>query len=76
MTGESLHESIGHIETQNAKLKDRVKELEDAFIPMPLLVDPLAIAIPGTLAPNVKASSTLLTSYKGYVENNIKKKLN
>ena len=74
MTGEALHDSIEHIETHNAKLKDRVKELEDAFFPMPLLVDPLAIAMPSTPAPNVKASSTL-TSYKGYVEKNIKKRM-
>jgi predicted PP-loop superfamily ATPase len=40
---------------------------------MPFLVDPLAIAMPGTPAPNVKASSTLLASCKGYVEKNIKK---
>jgi hypothetical protein len=68
-TREALHDSIGGIETENARLKDRIKELEDAFIPMPLLVNPLAIAMPGTPAPNVKASSTLLASgYRG-VEN-------
>jgi hypothetical protein len=42
---------------------------------MPLLVDPLAIAMPGTPAANVKASSTLLASSKGYVKNNIKKRM-
>jgi hypothetical protein len=42
---------------------------------MPLLVDHLAIAMPGTPAPNVKASSTMLASCKGYVENNIKKQM-
>ena len=47
--------------------------MENAFILIPLLVDHLAIAMPGTPAPNVKASSTLLASCKGYVENNIKK---
>jgi hypothetical protein len=74
-TEEALHDSIGGIETENARLKDQIKELEDAFIPMPLLVDPLAIAMPGTPAPNVKASSTLLTYCKAYVENNIKKRV-
>jgi hypothetical protein len=64
-TGEALCDSIGRIKTQNAKLKDRVKELENAFIPMPLLVDPLEIAMLGTPAPNVKESSTLLASCKG-----------
>jgi hypothetical protein len=42
---------------------------------MPFLVDPLAIAMPGMHAPNVKASSTLIASYKAYVENNIKKRV-
>jgi hypothetical protein len=74
-TEEALHDSIGGIETENARLKDRIKELEDAFIPMPLLVDPLAIAMPSTPGPNVKSSSTLLVSCRGYVENNIKKRV-
>jgi hypothetical protein len=74
-TEEALHDSIGGIETENARMKDRVKELEDAFILKPLLVDPLAIAMVGTPAPNVKASSTLLASCEGYVEKNIKKKM-
>ena len=56
-------------------MKDRVKELEDSFIPMPLFLDPLAIVMPSTLGVNVKESSTILTSYKGYVENNIKKRM-
>jgi hypothetical protein len=42
---------------------------------MPLLVDPLAIAMPGTPAPNVKAPSTLFASCKGYMENNITKRM-
>jgi hypothetical protein len=42
---------------------------------MPLFVDPLAITMPGTHAPNVKSSSTLLASCKRYVENNIKKRM-
>jgi hypothetical protein len=70
---ESLHYSIGGIETENGRLKESVKELEDSFIPMPLFLDPLAIVMPSTLGVNVKESSTILTSYKGYVENNIKK---
>jgi hypothetical protein len=72
---EELHDSIGGIKTENARLKDRIKELEDAFIPMSLLVDPLVVAMPGTPTPNVKASSTLLTSCKVYVEKNIKKRV-
>jgi hypothetical protein len=75
VSGESIHDSIGDIEAENARLKDRVKKLEEALIPMPLLVNPLAIAMPATPAANVKASSTLLASCRGYVENNIKKRM-
>lgn len=75
MREEALHDSIGGNETNNSKLKNWVKELEDAFIPMSLFVDPLAIAMPATLGDNVKTSSTLLASRKGYVENNIKKRM-
>jgi hypothetical protein len=74
-TGEALHDSIGGIENENARLKDRIKELEDTFIPIPLLVYPLPIAMPNINAPNVKASSTLITSCKAYVENNTKKRV-
>jgi hypothetical protein len=74
-SGDALHDSIGGIEAENARLKDRVKELEEALIPMPLLVNPLAIAMPATPATNLKGSSSLLASCRGYVENNIKKRM-
>jgi hypothetical protein len=73
VSGDALHDSIGGIEAENARLKDRIKELEEALIPMPLLVNPLAIAMPATPAANLKGSSSLLASCRGYVENNIKK---
>jgi hypothetical protein len=72
---EALHDSIGGTETEISRLKEQVKELEEAFIPMPLFVNYLAIVMPATLAVNVKASSTLLPSCRGYVENNIKKRM-
>jgi hypothetical protein len=49
--------------------------LEEALIPMPLLANPLAIAMPATPAAKLKGSSSLLTSCRGYVENNIKKRM-
>jgi len=70
---DAFHDSIGGIEAKNAKLKDRVKELEEDLIPMPLLVNPLEIVMHATPVANLKGSSSLLTSCKGYVENNIKK---
>jgi hypothetical protein len=49
--------------------------LEEALIPMPLLASPLAIAMPATPAAKLKGSSSLLASCRGYVENNIKKRM-
>ena len=70
---DALHDSIVDIEAENARLKDSVKELEEALIPMTLLANPLAIAMPATPVANLKVSSNLLASCKGYVDNNIKK---
>jgi hypothetical protein len=47
-TEDALHDSIGGIEAGNAKLKDRLKELEEASVHMPLLASPLAIAMSTT----------------------------
>jgi hypothetical protein len=73
--GYSLDDSIGGIEVENARLKDRVKELEEALIPMSFLASPLAITMLTTPATKLKGSSSLLTSCRGYVENNIKKRM-
>ena len=74
-SGDALHDSIGGIEAENAKPKDRLKELEEALIPMSLHVNALEIAMPSTPSVNLKSSSSLLASYRGYVENNIKKRM-
>jgi hypothetical protein len=73
-SGDALHDSIGGIEVENASLKDQVKELEEALIPMPLLVNPLEIAMHATPATKLKSSSSLLASCRGYVDNNINKR--
>jgi hypothetical protein len=72
-TADSFDYSIGGIEAENARMKDWVKEFEEALIPMPLLASPLAIAMLSTPTTKLKGSSRLLTSCRGYVENNIKK---
>jgi hypothetical protein len=72
-TEDSLDDSIGGIEAENARLKDQIKELEEALIPIPLLGSPLAITVPATPIANLKGSSILLTSCRVYVEKNIKK---
>jgi hypothetical protein len=74
-TVDALDDSIGGIEAENSRLKDRVKELEEALIPMLLLANTLAIAMPATPVAKLKGSSSLLTSCRGYVENNIKKRM-
>jgi hypothetical protein len=40
--GETLKISIGDIENENAILKDRVRELENALVPPPLFSSPIA----------------------------------
>jgi hypothetical protein len=74
-TRDALDDSIGVIEAENARLKDQIKELEEALIPMPLLASPLAIAMPATPATKLKGSSSFLASCRGYVEKNIKKRM-
>jgi hypothetical protein len=53
-TRDTLDYSIGGIEAENARLKDQVKELEEALIPMPFLSSPLAIALPATPTTRLK----------------------
>jgi hypothetical protein len=47
-TEDSLHDSVGVIEAENARLKNRIKELNESLFPMPLLSSSLEIAMPGT----------------------------
>jgi hypothetical protein len=72
-TGDSLDDSIGGLEAENTKLNERVKELEEALMHLPVLASPLAIIGPTTPTTKLKGSSSLLTSARGYVEKNIKK---
>jgi hypothetical protein len=74
-TGDSLDDSIGGLEAENTKLKERIKELEDALMPLPLLASPLSIVKPTTLIVKLKGSSSLLTSARSYVEKNINKRM-
>jgi hypothetical protein len=53
-TEDDLDDSIGGSEAENAKLKDRIKELEEALIPIPLLANPLAITMSATPAAKLK----------------------
>jgi hypothetical protein len=60
---------------ENARLKEQLKELEEALIPIPLLASPLAITVHATPTSKLKGSSILLTLCRGYVEKNIKKRM-
>jgi hypothetical protein len=74
-TKDALDDSIGGLEAENTKLKERIKELEDALMPLPLLSSPLSIVRPTTPVVKLKGSSSLLTSSRSYVEINIKKRM-
>ena len=71
--GDALDDSIGSIEAENINLKERIKELEETLMPLPLLSIPLKIVRPAMPPTKIKGSSGLLTSAMSYVENNIKK---
>jgi hypothetical protein len=72
---DALDDSIGGLEAENTKFKERIKELEDALMNLPLLSSPLSIVRPTTPIVKLKGSSSLLTSERIYVETNIKKKM-
>jgi hypothetical protein len=73
-TEDALGDSIDGLEAENTKLKERIKDPEDALMPFPLLASPLIIVGPTTPAAKLKGSSILLTSSRSYVERNIKKR--
>jgi hypothetical protein len=74
-TRDALDDSIGGLEAENAKLKEIIKELEEALMPLPVLASPLAMIGPTTPAVKLKGYSSLLISSRGYVEKNIKKRM-
>jgi hypothetical protein len=77
-TRDAIHGFIALIEAENARLKNRIKELEEDFFPMPLLHSSLRIEMPATTctpATSLKVSSNFLGSCRGYVEKNINKRM-
>jgi hypothetical protein len=61
VTDDVVHDSIGGIEAENARLKDCLNEFEQAFIATPKFSSPLAKNVPATTTTNMKVSSTLLS---------------
>jgi hypothetical protein len=74
-TRDALDDSIGGLKEENTKLKERIRELEDALMPLPLLSSLLSIVKPTTPIVKLKGSSSLLTSTKSYVERTTKKRM-
>ena len=74
-TGDVLDDSIDGLEDENVKLKERIGELENALMPLPILASRFWMVKPTTTAIKLKLSSSLLTTIWIYVEKNIKKRL-
>jgi hypothetical protein len=74
-TGDALDNSIGYLEEDNVRLKERIKELEKSLIHLQVLASPLTMIRPTTPKTKLKGSTSLLTSHSGYVEKNIKKRM-
>jgi hypothetical protein len=60
-TSDTLDDSMDGLEEENIKLKERIKEMEDTLIPLPLLTIPLEFFRPSTSATKIKGSLSLLT---------------
>jgi hypothetical protein len=59
-TSDALDDSIGNLE-EDTKLKERIKELEETLMPLPLLAIPLEIMELTMPATKIKGFSSLLT---------------
>jgi hypothetical protein len=72
-TGDAVNDSIDGLEAENAKLKDKIKELETTLMPLPILSSPLTMVKPTTPDIKLKGSSSLLTTVRSCVDKNIEK---
>ena len=72
-TDDARDDSIDVLEAENTKLKERIRELENSLMPLPILASPLSMVKPTTPAIKLKGYSSLLTKFRSYVEKNIKK---
>jgi hypothetical protein len=72
-TSDALDDSIDGLKDENVKLKERIRELENSLMPLPILASLLSMVKPTTPTINLKGYSSLLTKFRSYVEKNIKK---
>jgi hypothetical protein len=82
VTGNSLDISIDNMEVENERLKNKVRELENALMPPPIFARPLASVQPrmnpnGLPESNSKWRGTpnLLVAVRKFIEENIKKRM-
>lgn len=73
--GDALDDSIDWLEVENANLKERNRELENALMPLPILANPLSMVKTTIPTIKLKGYSSLITKVKSYVEKNIKKRM-
>jgi hypothetical protein len=79
-TRDALEVSVDGLEAENARLKERIKELECALMPPPIFVSPIA-SIQSGRNPNgtpelkLKGTSSLLAAIRRFVGENIKKRM-
>jgi hypothetical protein len=82
LLGDTLEVSVDEMEAKNARLKERIKELECALMPPPIFLSPIATIQPGR-NPNgtpesslkLKGTSSLLVAVRRFVGENIKKRM-
>jgi hypothetical protein len=81
-TGDALKYSIDEQEKENLVMKKRIKYLEDALVPQPLFVEPIYAIRPLNVLEDIpesrsrlKGASSLLTTIRKYVGDNIKKRV-
>jgi hypothetical protein len=72
---DSMDNSIECLEAENVRLKERIKELEGDLMTLPMLATPLEMIGPTTPTEKLKGLESFLTSARGYVENNINKRM-
>jgi hypothetical protein len=66
-TNDTLENSIDGLEAENSKVKERIRELENALMPLPIVENPLSIIKPTTPTIKLKGYSSQLTTVRSYV---------
>jgi len=74
-TRDALDDYVDGLEAENVKLKEKIKELETALMPLPILASPLTMVKPTTHSIKLKWYSSLITVVRSYVDKNIKKRI-